>query len=73
MGTKTYVCECLKVTTRQVAAAIRCGKVCSVGEIASCTGAGSGCNACHPVLREMLERERARRTNAAVNPALNAG
>lgn len=73
MGKSKYLCDCLKVTTRQIAAAISCGKACSVADVTACTGAGGGCNACHPVIREMVERERARRAQAAVNPALNAG
>ena len=51
------VCECLKVGERQICAAIREGKACSVRQIAACTGAGSGCTACHPALEALLQRE----------------
>jgi len=51
------VCECLKVSERQVLSCVRDGKACSLRQIAACTGAGSGCTACHPALEALLERE----------------
>lgn len=51
------VCECLKVTEKQVAACVRDGRACSLRQIAACTGAGGGCTACHPQLEKILERE----------------
>jgi bacterioferritin-associated ferredoxin len=51
------VCECLKVSERQVSAAIRDGKACSIRQIAACTGAGGGCMSCQPALEKILERE----------------
>jgi len=51
------VCECLKVSERQVCAAIRSGHACSVRQIAACTGAGGGCTACHPALEQLLQQE----------------
>lgn len=51
------MCECLKVTEGQVVDAIRAGRACSLREIATCTEAGSGCNACHSDLRRLLQRE----------------
>ena len=51
------VCECLKVSERKICAAVRDGKACSIRQISACTGAGSGCTACHPALEELLERE----------------
>jgi len=53
------ICGCLKVSERQVCAAIRDGKACSVRQISACTEAGSGCTACHPALEALLERESA--------------
>jgi NAD(P)H-nitrite reductase large subunit len=53
------VCECLNVSERQICAAIRGGKACSLRQIAACTEAGSGCTACHPALEALLEREAA--------------
>jgi len=40
------VCECLKVTEGKVVEAIRSGRACTLRQIAACTEAGSGCNAC---------------------------
>ena len=51
------VCECLKVTEGQVVDALRAGHACTLREIAACTLAGSGCNACHPELRRLIQRE----------------
>ena len=51
------VCECLKVSEKQVVACIRDGKGCSLRQIAACTGAGGGCTACHPALEALLEKE----------------
>ncbi len=51
------VCECLRVSEKQVTACIQGGKACSLRQIAACTGAGSGCTACHPALEALLEKE----------------
>lgn len=51
------MCECLNVTEGQVVEAIRSGRACSLRQIAACTQAGSGCNACHGDLRRLLQRE----------------
>lgn len=51
------VCECLKVTERQVCEGLRDGKACSIRQIGACTGAGTGCTACHPALEALLEKE----------------
>ena len=51
------VCECLQVTEGKVVEAIRSGNACSLRQIAACTLAGTGCNACHGDLRRLLQRE----------------
>lgn len=51
------VCECLKVSERQVCSVIRNGEACSLRQIGACTGAGTGCTACHPALEALLEKE----------------
>ena len=51
------VCECLRVTEGKVVEAIRSGRACTLRQIAACTEAGSGCNACHGDLRRLLQRE----------------
>jgi bacterioferritin-associated ferredoxin len=50
-----FVCECLKVTREQVLAAVRTGARTLI-ELRTRTGAGGGCTACHPALRELIER-----------------
>ena len=51
------VCECLKVSEKQVVACLRDGRACCLREIAACTGAGGGCTACHPALEALLQKE----------------
>ena len=51
------VCECLKVSERQVCSVLRSGQACSLRQIGACTGAGTGCTACHPALEALLEKE----------------
>jgi assimilatory nitrate reductase catalytic subunit len=65
------VCECLKVGERQICAAIREEKACSVRQISACTGAGSGCTACHPALEALLDRE-ASRVYLPASPSFSA-
>jgi NAD(P)H-nitrite reductase large subunit len=64
------VCECLKVTEGQVVDAIRSGRACSLREIAACTEAGAGCNACHVDLRRLLQRENESQQRPATQPRL---
>ena len=52
------VCECLKVTETELVKAIRTHKINEIQDIIDYTSAGDGCTACHPLLREYLERER---------------
>lgn len=54
------VCECLQITEADILKAIQTRRIRSVKDITECTSAGEGCTACHPLLREYLERERAR-------------
>lgn len=56
------LCRCLQVTESAVVDAIAVSSLSSVKEICCETGAGGGCTACHPRLRELLSqrRERAR-------------
>ena len=60
-----YACDCLKITEGQVVKAIRDQGLTTLREVTACTEAGAGCNSCHPLIREYLERERAR---AATSP-----
>ena len=48
------VCECLKVSERRIVECVRDGRACSIRQIGACTGAGTGCTACHPALEAIL-------------------
>jgi len=66
------VCECLKVTEKQVVACVRDGNACSLRQIAACTGAGGGCTACHPVLEAILEKEAPKTPAYLPSPSFSA-
>jgi len=48
-----YVCGCLKITEDQILASVAAGAN-TVRELKQMIGAGDGCTACHPRLREYL-------------------
>lgn len=52
------VCDCLQVTEAELLSAVREEGLQTVKEVVACTGAGEGCTACHPLIRDYLERER---------------
>lgn len=52
------VCECLKVTEADILKAVRGREIRTVADIIEYTSAGEGCNACHPLLKDYLERQR---------------
>lgn len=58
------VCECLKVTEAEILKAVREREIRTVGDIIEYTSAGEGCNACHPLLKDYLERERQKAAKA---------
>ena len=66
------VCECLKVSEKQVVACIRDGKACSLRQIAACTGAGGGCTACHPALEALLQQEAPKTAAYLPSPSFSA-
>lgn len=51
------VCECFKVTEAQLLKAVRARKLRTLKDVARHTSAGEGCNVCHPLIKEYLERE----------------
>ena len=53
---KKIVCACLQVTEAEVLEAIRTGEIASIRDLTRLTLAGDGCTACHPLLKEYLER-----------------
>ena len=66
------LCECLKVSERQVCSVIRQGKACTLRQISACTGAGTGCTACHPALEALLEHEATPPTYVPTSPNFSA-
>lgn len=48
------VCRCLGVTEDVILSALTTGLVQSVRDLGRCTGAGTGCTACHAQLRRYL-------------------
>ena len=63
------VCLCANVSERELAAIVADGAT-TVKEIGRRCGAGTGCGACKPLLRECVKRARAAEAEAA---ALCAG
>lgn len=53
---RRILCECLKVSEARVAACVRSGRACSVNEVMACTGAGTGCTACHRDIQAVVEK-----------------
>ena len=66
------LCECLKVTEGKVLSCVRDGRACSVRQISACTGAGSGCTACHPALEALLEKEAPKSAYLPSSPSFSA-
>jgi len=54
--TAELVCLCLRVTEEAVLRAVKSGRAKSLKDLARHTGAGEGCTACHPALREYLKK-----------------
>lgn len=51
------VCHCFQVRESELVEAIQRHELQTVKEIRQCTSAGSGCNACHKIIRMILEEE----------------
>ena len=52
------VCHCLHVTEMEILGAISTGVVETLKSAMECTGAGTGCTACHQRIRELLRERR---------------
>jgi bacterioferritin-associated ferredoxin len=63
------VCLCANVTEREIAATIAAGAS-TVKEVGRRCGAGTGCGACKPLIRECLSRCRAQAAHEATVSAL---
>jgi bacterioferritin-associated ferredoxin len=60
---RMIVCLCANVSERDLAAVVASGAT-TVKEVGRQCGAGTGCGACKPFIRECLERVRASGTDA---------
>ena len=51
------VCHCLHVSQTEVELAAASGLGCALKDVMECTGAGTGCTACHHRIRQILQAE----------------
>jgi NifU-like protein len=66
------VCECFGVTEKEIERAIRENRLTTVEEVTNYTKAGGGCENCHPIIQEILDRELSRMSEApAERPKLS--
>ena len=49
------ICSCENVTKGAICQTLSSGEACSVKELAGCTGAGTGCGGCKPMLSDLVE------------------
>lgn len=50
------VCECFGVTEKEIERAIRENRLTTVEEVTNYTKAGGGCENCHPIIQEIIDR-----------------
>jgi NifU-like protein len=50
------VCECFGVTEKEIERAIRENRLTSIEEVTNYTKAGGGCENCHPIIQEIIDR-----------------
>ncbi|MEX0702887.1 MAG: (2Fe-2S)-binding protein [Planctomycetales bacterium] len=51
------LCHCLQISESEVRDAIGIGGCCSLQDVRNCTGAGTGCTACHRRIVELLRED----------------
>lgn len=52
-----YICDCLKISEKQVRDAVRKKSLRSLQDVIRYTEAGDGCMTCHPALQQVIEAE----------------
>lgn len=57
MPDEAQVCSCNNVTKGQICAAIADGDLSTLGEVKSCTKAGTGCGGCMPMVTDLFNAE----------------
>jgi bacterioferritin-associated ferredoxin len=67
-----FLCRCLQVTENEVVAAITVLDIRTLKEVRQHTGAGDGCNGCHRLLRQLLDRHASSAPDASSALALGA-
>ncbi len=66
------VCECFGVTEKEIERAVRENRLTTVEEVTNYTKAGGGCENCHPIIQEIIDRVLAQRSEApAERPKLS--
>ena len=66
------VCECFGVTEKEIERAIRENRLTTVEEVTNYTKAGGGCENCHPIIQEIIDRALSRMSEApAERPKLS--
>jgi nitrite reductase (NAD(P)H) len=53
----TQVCSCYNVSKGDISTVVKNGTCKSMGEIKSCTKAGSGCGGCIPLVQQIFNAE----------------
>eukprot|EP00127_Corallochytrium_limacisporum_P006621 Clim_evm50s231 gene=Clim_evmTU50s231 len=56
----TQVCSCNNVTKKNICDAIRNNKLTAIGEVKSCTKAGTSCGGCMPLVNDIFSKELAK-------------
>ncbi|MFZ0930536.1 MAG: Fe-S cluster assembly protein NifU [Syntrophobacteraceae bacterium] len=66
------VCECFGVTEKEIERAILENRLTTVEEVTNYTKAGGGCENCHPIIQEIIDRALSKRSEApAERPKLS--
>jgi bacterioferritin-associated ferredoxin len=63
------ICRCLRVTESGLVEALSTEEICDLKDVRRCTGAGSGCMACHRTIKEYLERRLYLCSSSSVPPS----
>ena len=63
----TQICSCHNVTKKDVASVVRDGTCKSIGDVKSCTKAGTGCGGCMPLVQSIFNKEMKAMGNEVLN------
>ena len=68
MLTDQIVCNCLQITESEIRGALSTGAVETLNCIKECTGAGTGCTACHRRIAALMAEHKAQCSGASSSP-----